>query len=264
MIKKDYDDAYANAAYIPNAEGFITDWTAQAAEFRDEFLSKGQAKLGVSYGPSDRQVYDIFMPSDAPKGTMIFVHGGYWRRFDRSFWSHFAKGALARGWQVVMPSYDLCPDVSIADITAQIKAAVLQIDQTTTGPITLSGHSAGGQLVARMAQVLPQPVLDRVKHIVPISPVGDLRDLIHTEMNNDFGLTLETAVAESPALQALPRMSATVWVGGSERPVFIEQAKQLAKAWSCDLWVDQPTHHFDVIDALKDPTSAMVRRLTPE
>ena len=57
---------------------------------------------------------------------------------------------------------------------------------------------------------------------------------------------------------------AILWVGGSERPVFIEQAKQLAKAWSCDLWVDQPTHHFDVIDDLRDPTSSMVRRLTPE
>jgi arylformamidase len=263
MIKKNYDDAYANAAYIPNADQFITDWTAQASDFRDEMHRAGRAKLGVRYGSTDRQAYDLFLPQTDVLGTVIFVHGGYWRRFDRSFWSHFASGALARGWQVAMPSYDLCPDVSIADITAQIKAAVLQIDQSTTGPITLAGHSAGGHLVARMAQVLPQPVLNRIKHIVPISPVSDLRDLIHTEMNDDFRLTRETAIAESPALNAAPAKPVTVWVGGAERPVFIEQAQFLAKAWACGIVIDPPTHHFNVIDALKSETSEMVQILTP-
>lgn len=264
MIKIDYDDAYANAAYIPNADLFISEWSEHAAAFRDAMSAQGRAELNVAYGDSPRQAYDVFLPQVAPKGTMVFVHGGYWRRFDRSYWSHFATGALDRGWQVVMPSYDLCPDVTIAQISMQIHRAVQQIDQTTTGPITLSGHSAGGHLVARMAQMLPTSVLERVVHIAPISPVGDLRDLIHTQMNDDFRLTLSDAVAESPSLHPFPRMNATVWAGGAERPVFLDQARQLAKAWQCDLQIDPPAHHFDVIDALKYSASDMVQRLTPE
>ena len=264
MIKIDYDDAYANAAYIQNADQFITDWTADADNFRQDLLSQGRAKLNVPYGDSERQACDWFLPSGAPKGTLVFVHGGYWLRFDRSFWSHFAKGAVEQGWQVVMPSYDLCPTVSIAPITLQIQSAVSQIASTTSGPITLAGHSAGGHLVARMGQVLPDDILQRLKHIVPISPVGDLRDLIHTKMNDDFALTPDTAVAESPTLHARPPVSlpVTVWVGGAERPVFIDQARAMATAWDCDLWIDQPLHHFNVIDALADPRSELVRRLT--
>jgi acetyl esterase/lipase len=80
-----------------------------------------------------------FIPKDKPKGTLIFVHGGYWRRFDKSYWSHFSTGALLQGWRVVMPSYDLCPRVSIAEITQEMRICVTQIAQKFTGPIALDG-----------------------------------------------------------------------------------------------------------------------------
>ena len=76
------------------------------------------------YGHGTREVLDLFMPEGAPKGLVVFVHGGYWMKFDRSYWSHLAAGAQAQGWAVAMPSYDLCPRVRIADITRQIANAV--------------------------------------------------------------------------------------------------------------------------------------------
>ena len=257
----DYDDAYANVPHIPDGESYPPRWAAEAAAFR-EARTTDRDDLGVSYGDTPRQAYDIFRPETAPKGTLVFAHGGYWLRFDRSYWSHLATGALARGWSVAMPSYDLCPDVRIAGITTQVARAIQNIAESEPGPLTLAGHSAGGHLVSRMAQpgLLPSDVTDRITTITPISPVSDLRPLLHTTMNAQFQLTADTAAAESPALMTERLDIPThIWVGADERPVFLDQARWQADAWSCPLRIDKGRHHFDIIDALKDPESLLMR-----
>lgn len=256
----DWDDAYANAPYIPGADAYPDRWAADAAAFRDWLVREGRAELGIAYGPSDRQRFDLFRPEGASKGLCIFVHGGYWLKFHRTFWSHFAEGPLARGWTVAMPSYDLCPQVQIADITGQIAKAVAAAATQVEGPIVLAGHSAGGHLVARitMPGTLPDAVASRVRHVMPISPVSDLQPLINTAMNADFRLDDGAARAESPALMAAPEVKVTVWVGADERPVFLDQARWLAEAWEAAHIIDEDRNHFDVIDALRDTESRMV------
>lgn len=259
------DDAYANAPYIQGAEGYPPRWTAQAAAFRQELADTGHARLGRPYGTTPRQAYDLFLPTGTPAGLCTFVHGGYWLKFDGSFWSHLAAGPLARGWAVAVPSYDLCPDVRIADITRQIAAAIENAAAEIPGPIVLAGHSAGGHLVARMCVegVLPRAIAGRLKRSVPISPVSDLRPLLKTSMNDQFRLDLAAAEAESPVLmQPMGHVDVTVWVGADERPAFLDQARWLADAWGCGHHVAQGRHHFDVIDALADPASPMVAALT--
>ena len=259
----DYDDAYANAAYIPNADQYIERWTAEAEAFRKDLIKQDRCTLAVPYGPSARQVYDEFRPIGVAKGTFVFVHGGYWLRFDRSYWSHFAQGALDSGWRVIMPSYDLCPTVSIAQITQQITAAVEQIAQRYNGDIVLSGHSAGGHLVARLSceGVLTTKIFARIRHVCPISPVSDLRPLRHTAMNEMFKLTEADVIAESPALIPYSGKKVTCFVGADERPAFLDQARWLSEAWGCQLSVLEGKHHFDVIDPLADPNSAMMQTM---
>jgi len=258
------DDAYANAAYIPGAADFPPRWERAAAALREGLLEQGLADLDQPYGDGARQRFDLFHPGGSPKGLMVFVHGGYWLRFDKSVWSHLAAGALSNGWAVAMPSYDLCPTVRIADITQQIAQAVTTAAGMVAGPMVLAGHSAGGHLVARMLQpgLLPDSVAARLRHVMPISPVSDLRPLLRTSMNADFQLDEDAAIAESPTLmvERLP-VPVTVWVGADERPVFLDQARWLAEAWGCAHVVDEGKHHFDVIDALADTESMMVRRL---
>ena len=94
------DEAYANAAFIANSEEIVQDWIAKAALFRKVSLKSGLAKLDISYGPSIRQKFDLFLPQKKPLGTVVFVHGGYWIDFDKSYWSHFASGVLARAKQM--------------------------------------------------------------------------------------------------------------------------------------------------------------------
>lgn len=257
------DDAYANAPHIPEGATYPARWATAAATFRASVGPRGQ--IGLRYGPSPRQTYDLFSPETPAKGTMIFVHSGYWRMTDPSLWSHLAQGALARGWQVALPGYELCPDVTIAQITTSIAQAVMRISRHNDGPISLSGHSAGGHLVARLcaAGMLPDAVRARIRQVVPISPLSDLRPLLQTSMNADFGLNEATARAESPVFDPAPDLPVHIWVGGAERPAFLDQAAWLAKAWACSHQVEAGKHHYDVIDALCDARSDMVRLLTP-
>lgn len=260
------DEAYDNRGHIPDAESYIARWEAEARAFRDARSAMDRAELGLPYGSHPRQAFDLFRPDSAAEGVVVFVHGGYWRLFDRSFWSHFAEGALAHGWAVAMPSYPLCPEVRIADITRSAAAAIDAAAERVQGPLALTGHSAGGHLVARMACAdagLAPDVLGRVRAIAPISPVTDLRPLIDTSMNSDLALDNDGARAESPAL--MPKVldvPVQVWVGGAERPAFLDQARWLADAWpGTSMHVVAGRHHFDVIDALRDPESEMVRSL---
>ena len=257
------DDAYANAAHIPGAADFPPRWEAQANSLRARLSVTGRTRLGVMYGHGTRQALDLFLPDGAARGLVVFVHGGYWLKFDRSVWSHLADGPLAHGWAVAMPSYDLCPRVRIADITRQVAQAIGVVAQEVPGPIRLAGHSAGGQLVARMAEpgVLPSQVHERLVQVMPISPVADLRPMMQTSMNADLKIDDAEARAESPVLHAAPDVPVTVWVGADERPAFVEQAQALARAWDCPLVIEPGKHHFDVIDGLADPKSRMVARL---
>ncbi len=110
----DWDDAYANRDHIPDAERFLADWPRAAEAFRQRLEKAGRAEIDLSYGPAPRNRLDIFHPEGTVRGVIVFVHGGYWRAFDKSYWSHFAAGPLARGWCVAMPSYTLVPEIPIA------------------------------------------------------------------------------------------------------------------------------------------------------
>jgi pimeloyl-ACP methyl ester carboxylesterase len=101
----------------------------------------------------------------------------------------------------------------------------------------------------------------RLAGVCAISPVVDLRPLIDTAMNADFGLDTAMAEAESPSLHRDVRdVPLTAWVGAEERPAFLDQARWLAEAWpNARLHVEPGRHHFDVIEPLADPDSPLVR-----
>lgn len=264
----DWDDAYANGAYIPGAADYPARWTEMATRFRGELGAR--AEVDLPYGKGDRNRFDLFLPDGQATGLCVFVHGGYWRAFDRKVWSHLATGPLARGWAVAMPSYTLAPAARIAEITIEVGAAITAAAARVGGPLRLIGHSAGGHLVTRMLCTnapLPSAVAARIAHTVSLSGVHDLRPLLRTALNDDLRLDAAEAAAESPALLA-PRAGArlTCWVGADERPEFVRQNALLANIWTGlgaeTRSVDEGgKHHFDVIEGLSDPQSPLTTAL---
>jgi len=57
----------------------------------------------------------------------VFIHGGYWQALDRFVFSHLAGGLNAHGISVAIPSYDLCPAVTVDQIIQQMRAATREL-----------------------------------------------------------------------------------------------------------------------------------------
>src|SRR6056297_735831 len=69
----DWDDAYANGAYIPDTDRLMAAWLS-----RSEALRKAEASVVLRYGDRDRNHVDLYRPAGTPRGLIFYVHGGYW------------------------------------------------------------------------------------------------------------------------------------------------------------------------------------------
>lgn len=261
----DWDDAFDNSSYHEGASALAEDWATQSQTTRNEFY----CETDLHYGGGARETFDVFTPSDTPKGTVVFIHGGYWHLFDKSFWSWTAKGAYDANYRFVVLNYPLAPEVTIAEITATIANAVNVIAAHFQGDIRICGHSAGGHLTARMAceGVLPRETLARIVKFVPISGIYDLTPLLATKMNETLRLTEEMAERESPVYnQPAIKTPMTLWVGARERPEFLRQTRVCGEVWQHEganiTEIYEPyKNHFTVIDDLARHRSALCRAI---
>ena len=162
----------------------------------------------ISYGPGARNCIDFF-PGGHEGPIVVFIHGGYWQALDGSFFSHLARGLNACGIGVAIPSYDLCPGVTVDRIIEEMRMAMRELARLGQ-PLIVSGHSAGGHLAACMLATdwraydasLPP---DIVIAAYAISGLFDLRPLVGTSINAALHLDDATARAASPLFWKVPR-----------------------------------------------------------
>ena len=215
---------------------------------------------------------DLFLPeAGAAAPLAMFVHGGYWRAFDPSSYSHMARGLNERGVAVAVVGYDLCPIVTIADIIVQIRRACAFLWQRFGRRIVVYGHSAGGHLTAAMVAtdwqaLYPKAPADLVPAGYAISGLFDLMPLVGISVNQDLRLTADDAREVSPLFWPVATdRTLDLAVGDLETGEFKRQSRTMAQAWqeakAHTSYTEFPGNHFTVIDPLADPASAMVTRL---
>ncbi|MEY8842957.1 alpha/beta hydrolase [Cribrihabitans sp. XS_ASV171] len=252
----DWDDAFDNSSYVAGADALPGRWAERAAARR----AKG-GEIDIGYGDGARNRFDLFRPEGEARGLVVFVHGGYWQKLDKSFWSHFAEGPLGQGWALAIPSYTLAPEARLTRMVTEVTAAVNAAADLVPGPVRLVGHSAGGHLVSRMA-CADSTVTERVEKVVSVSGIHDLRPLRGTKMNDTLHLDSDEAVAQSPALNR-PRDGVAVhfWCGAVERPELVRQTRLISEAWNMPNTYDPEHDHFSVIEELGRPGSPLLTEL---
>jgi len=168
----------------------------------------------------------------------VFVHGGYWHRLDKTDFS-FVAGAC-RETATVVVNYALVPTVDLDELVRQVRASVAWVHANARSfggdpaRITVSGHSAGGHLVAMLlATDWPQfgVPADVVKAGCAISGLYDLEPIRLCYLNEVLGLTPESARHNSPVhLKPTGRAPLVLAVGADEGPEYHRQTTDLAAA----------------------------------
>lgn len=264
---------YDNRARRTDSDQVMAEWQARS----DAFRATANGRLDLAYGPGPRDRLDYF-PAVEPGGALlVYIHGGYWQRGDKSLYSFVAAPFVERGIGVTMVNYDLCPAVRLAAITPQLRRALAWLWQAapelgfSPARLHLMGHSAGGHL-ASMMMAVDWPALDAalpadlVKSAIPISGLYELEPLRRTSINELLGLDQEEAMAESPlSLRPATDAPQLVVVGGEEPSEWHRQADLYASSWGREgpkmTRYDEPgVDHFDVVNRLADPESGLFRR----
>jgi arylformamidase len=252
------ESEYNNRAKVPEHGAIMAGWAQDAAAFR---AAHGQAELGLKYGPSERQALDIFWPGagrDAP--LAMFIHGGYWQALDKSSFSHLARGFIAHGIALAVPSYDLCPTVSLAVLTEQLREAAGFLIRRHGRDVYATGHSAGGHLTAMLlaTDFSARSVPGKVSGGYAISGLFDLEPLIETSIN--AGLKLDTAQARalSPLRLPAPQCRLHAFVGDLEGEEYASQSRRIAQAWGGAWGLIPGANHFTAIAPLTAPDSEMM------
>ena len=269
MTGIDYEVEYNNRARVPENPALMAGWARDAAAYREQ-----RAPRRIAYGPGPRHVIDVFAGDgqDNDKAPLVvFIHGGYWQALDGSWFSHMARGLNAHGVGVAVPTYDLCPQVSVADIIMQMREAMRELAELS-GQLVVSGHSAGGQLAACMLATdwkaydaaLPSHL---VSAAYAISGLFDLPPLVSTSINKALGLDEASARAASPLFWQPPvHGSLDAVVGEAESAEYHRQSRSIVEVWgkaglATRYGAVPAANHFTAIAPLADPASPMTLRL---
>lgn len=247
---------------------------ASYEQLNAQALAQGGWTLDLPYGDHERERLDL-RPATSPRGTLLYLHAGYWQSRDKSQFRFLAPGFNALGWDMVLANYPLCPQVTVARIVESAVQALRQLAhhqsrQGRHGPVVLCGHSAGAHLAVELALRRAAARLDmplKLVGVVAISGVFDLQPLQQTTLNDKLQLDAAQAQACSPSRRPLPGAGPALFlVGESETPAFHAQSQDMARAWQAQ---GNPGHcetvagadHFSILARIADPDGPVARSL---
>ncbi len=239
--------AYDNSGAVPGSSAVMAALRERSAAFRERHPDE----LDIAYGDGARQRFDLFRCGRPHAPLLAFIHGGYWQRNDKQGFSTLAEGPLARGLDVAMIGYTLCPEATMTALCAEIPAALARLRAQVNPPrLVVSGWSAGGHLAA-LAMACPE-----VDAGLALSGVFDLAPIRRTALDDALHLTEDEVVALSP-IRHLPAKAGplTVAYGASELPELCRQSQVYQAAWAGtglpgDLLPLPGDDHFTVLDQM--------------
>ncbi len=271
--QKALDAEYNNRVKVTNA----LDWLARAGAESARARAELPLAFDVAYGAHHAERLDVFpaaRPGPAP--VHVFVHGGYWQRMDKADFSFVVRGLRPAGAVTVVVNYGLVPSIDLDELVRQCRAAVAWIHRHARrwggdpDRITVSGHSAGGHLVAMLLATdwadFDAPA-DVVKGGCAISGLYDLEPIRLCYLNEALRLTPEVARRNSPVHLAPAHPTPLILaVGGTEGAEYHRQTDDLASAWRARGLpvevLDLAGHdHFSIVAELESPFSPLARAI---
>ena len=258
LSQTERDAAYDNNAAVKNSAALIAERNEASERLRHSLKSH----LDLPYLERAKTKIDLYPAAKHDAPCLVFLHGGYWQRNSRELFAMLVEGVAAHGWSVVIPGYSLAPEVSLTDIVAEISRALDWLAEHgasygISGPVVLSGWSAGAHLVA---MALDHP---RVSAGLALSGVYDLAPIRDTSLNNALKLTDEEVTGLSPLRLPVTHKRLDIAYGSSELPALVLDSinfheKRMAAQAPGKLIPVAGADHFTILEALRRPDGILV------
>lgn len=270
--QEEIDAHYNVLGNVSDPDAIICGWVERG----EVAVARLDCRLQVPYGPTLAEHCDVF-PAGPGAPLHLFIHGGYWRRFSARDHVFVAPALVEAGLATFVVNYELCPTVTIDEIVRQVRAAIAWAFRhgaefgADPSRLTISGHSAGGHLVAMALETdwsgvygLPS---DLIKGAVAISGLFDLGFVPYSYVQPKVQATWDQVLRLSP-MRHLPRTAPPllVAVGGDETDEFRRQSRDFLAAWKsaghAGCWLEPSgKQHLTVLEELERPESDLCRAL---
>lgn len=275
VITKDFpNQAALDKAY--DVENSVDDFMIYANQYVSDSARARHDLVyfaNVPFGPTSAEHADIFPARRPGAPVFVFMHGGYWRMLTAKEFSFVARGFVPHDVTVVVANYELCPKVSILEISRQMRSLIawcaknIQAYNGDSGKIAVCGHSAGGHLAAMCALTdwsdygLPR---ETIQAIMPISGLFDLEPISKTFLQPDLQIA-ERDIQEASPLRHIRRVFSKMLISyGSDEPSeFANHSEAFLAAWRSagnrvSTYALPGRNHFNAITDLGDPGSRQV------
>ena len=268
-IQAELDKQYNNRLQVPEFADYINGWELRSRQAEQQY----PAVKNIAYGDLPREQLDIYPSSKPHAKSLIFIHGGYWQRFDKSFFQFVAAAFHSYDLTTVILNFPLAPTATIEQIGASCLKAVQWLQANLSSyngdadQMYVAGHSAGAHLMTMLMVDNGRangPALggDVFKGACALSGLFNLVPVQLCEVNEVLQMDAATALKNSPT-QFRPHIQCPLLlvVGGGETKEFIDQSTELYKCWKENIPISffqiAGANHFSILDDLCDSTTTL-------
>ena len=256
---------------VPDSEAMMSRFDSASQAFRRWWPHQ---TLDLQYGPNERQRYDVFEPESSRtcKGSVLFIHGGFWFSRHKDQFSFMAQAYVQAGWTFVAMTYPLMPQISLTQLVDQTSAGVVAIEKQLVerfgrGIQVAAGHSAGAHLLAmafhtERGRQQTKAMVHQPERLVLVSGVYDPKARAAAEVSKTIGLTPDDAALSCPLTHCSPSAIPTVLFAGAREPELWQgmgqrYAEQLRKMGleRAEQHLVAGHDHFSLLEAMANPAS---------
>ena len=197
----------------------------------------------MQYGSSPDHVVDVRDVPDT-RGTVVLIHGGFWReKWTRDLMDPLAVALASEGWSTANIEYRRGHG-SLPASREDVRDAISAIAASMAAPLIAVGHSAGGYLAIDAGS------FDAVHGVIALAPIIDIDSL---RANHPSGSQLAAAAGSSDDEWSLMPLAAplsrtTIIHGEADDDIPMAHSDAFAESTDAALIRLDAVTHMDVID----------------
>lgn len=268
FVYKQYDQAaldrqYNNRLQVPEWAEHLERWERTSRDAEKKYAPI----KNIAYGEGKLENLDIYPSSQPGSKVLVFIHGGYWHKLDKSDFHFIGSGFHSCNVSTVIINYPLAPVVTVEAIVQSCRKALAWIGRNISDyngdrqQIYIAGHSAGGHLAAMM---MTGEIVISIKGVCAMSGLFNLEPIRLSEINEVLHLNEQTVLQNSP-VKLKPGLSCQllIAVGSNETDEYKEQSRELVKCWKDRVPVNlvevEGANHYSIIEDAVNPQKEMHR-----